>query len=479
MQESSFQVKVPIFKQFHKFIIGKGGANIRRIRDETDTRIDLPDSGSDSDMITITGKKANVNKAVSEIQKIQNEMANITSQEVKIPAKIHNTMIGAGGKLIQSIMNDCGGVAIKFPEPNSGSDAVTVRGPTDDVEKAVKLLKEMSEEKQLSGITAEIKAKPQHHKFLIGKAGIHIQKIRDDTGARIIFPGSNDADKETIVIIGTQKAVESAKQVMEAKIKELDNIVEDTMTVDPKYHKHFVAKRGEVLRRIGDEFGGVVVSFPRNGVQSDKVTLKGAKNCISAAMDKINEIVKDLEDKVAIDCEIDQSFHRTVMGAKGSKIQKITTDFNVQIKFPDKAVENGGETNGVTNGERSSNPNIIKITGKKDNCENANKALLELVPITAEVSVPFEFHRFIIGQKGTGVRDMMNKFDVNIRVPAQDAQSDVILISGVPTNVEAAKVGLAEKVAELEKEKEDKIQKSFEVKIDVNPDYHPKIIGHK
>ena len=57
---------------------------------------------------------------------------------------------------------------------------VTVRGPTDDVEKAVKLLKEMSEEKQLSGVTVEIKAKPQHHKFLIGKAGIHIQKIRQN-----------------------------------------------------------------------------------------------------------------------------------------------------------------------------------------------------------------------------------------------------------------------------------------------------------
>ena len=75
-------------------------------------------------------------------------------------------------------------VAIKFPEPNSGSDVVTVRGPKEDVEKATKLLKEMSEEKQLSGVTMEIRAKPQHHKFLIGKAGIHIQKIRDDTGAR-------------------------------------------------------------------------------------------------------------------------------------------------------------------------------------------------------------------------------------------------------------------------------------------------------
>ena len=79
-------------------------------------------------------------------------------------------------------------MAIKFPESGAGSDLVTVRGPKDDVEKAVRLLKELSEEKQLSGISCEVKAKPQHHKFLIGRAGIHIQKIRDDTGARIIFP---------------------------------------------------------------------------------------------------------------------------------------------------------------------------------------------------------------------------------------------------------------------------------------------------
>lgn len=50
-----------------------------------------------------------------------------------------------------------------------------------------------------------------------------------------------------------------------------DNVIEETMTVDAKHHRHFVAKRGEVLRHIGDEFGGVVVSFPRSGVVSDKV----------------------------------------------------------------------------------------------------------------------------------------------------------------------------------------------------------------
>ena len=35
---------------------------------------------------------------------------------------------------------------------------------------------------------------------------------------------------------------------------------------------------------------------------------------------------------------------------------------------------------------------------------------------------------------------MMNCYDVNIRVPSQEAKSDLVIISGVPSNVEAAKV---------------------------------------
>merc|ERR1719228_2430213 len=153
----------------------------------------------------------------------------------------------------------------------------------------------------------------------------------------------------------------------------------------------------------------------------------------------------------------------------------ITKDFDVQIKFPDKALENGEQP--VPSPDRSSNPNIIRITGKIVNCEGAAAALKELVPITAEVSIPFEFHKFIIGQKGKEVREMMNEFDVNIRVPAADQQSDIILVSGVPAHVENAKAGLAQKVEKLEEEKEERIRRSFEVTVEVSAEYHPKIIG--
>lgn len=65
---------VPIFKEFHKHIIGKGGSNIRKIREETQTRIDLPANESGEDKITVTGKKQNVEKAIEQLMNIQNEL---------------------------------------------------------------------------------------------------------------------------------------------------------------------------------------------------------------------------------------------------------------------------------------------------------------------------------------------------------------------------------------------------------------------
>ncbi|KAJ9575749.1 hypothetical protein L9F63_007395, partial [Diploptera punctata] len=403
LSESSYMIEVPIYKQFHKFVIGKGGANIRKIREETQTKIDLPAEGEKSDVIAITGKKENVEENFVMKFGLDVSKANIVTEEIVIPPKFYNSLIGAGGKLIHSIMEDCGGVSIKFPQAESHSDKVTVRGPKEDVLKAIQQLQELTTERQLSSYSAEVRAKPQHHKFLIGKNGVNIKKIRDMTGARIVFPTEKDEDKEAITIIGKQDAVERAKAELEATIREIDNIVESEMSVDPKHHRHFVARRGEVLHRISEECGGVMISFPRpfkDGIEmskqsaSDRVVLKGAKDCIEMAKQRIQEIVRDLESMVTIECIIPQKHHRTVMGAKGSKVQRITYDHDVQIKFPDRDAREDYH-NHQDDGQQQANGDleehepvrmcdVIRITGKPENCEAAKQSLLDLVPVTVE-----------------------------------------------------------------------------------------------
>ena len=67
----------------------------------------------------------------------------------------------------------------------------------------------------------EVKAKPEYHRFLIGRGGANIRKVRDSTGARIIFPNSTDADQESITLIGKKESVEKAKAELESLIKDL------------------------------------------------------------------------------------------------------------------------------------------------------------------------------------------------------------------------------------------------------------------
>ncbi|CAH2073927.1 unnamed protein product, partial [Iphiclides podalirius] len=521
-------VELSVDPKFFKHIIGKNGTNINRLKDETGVVINIIENegtnviriegshkgvadaerelremvmklenertkevyvdhryiksligvraeGDDSDVITVRGKRDNVEEAVRRIQQIHNEKANIVTEEVTIAPKYYNSLIGAGGKLIHSIMEECGGVLIKFPPTDSDSDKVIIKGPIEDVEKAKQQLLAHASERELTSHTATVRAKPEHHKFLIGKNGANIKKIREQTGARIVFPTEKDEDKEAIFIIGREEQVEAARKQLEAAIAEISNVAEGEMAVPPRHHRHFVARRGEVLRRIADDCGGVQISFPRQGVSSDRVVLKGPKDCIEAAKARINEIIEDLEAKVTIECVIPQKHHRTVMGARGAKVKDITAEFDVQIKFPERDNTEGADI--PVRDEETTEPginDIIRITGRPENCEAAKKALLDQVPITIDVEVPFELHRLLAGQKR---RELMQTYDVHILMPPAEENSDTVKVTGTPTNVEKAKQALADKIVEMEKEKEDRILRSFELKFKVDPEYHPLVIG--
>ena len=63
-----------------------------------------------------------------------------------IPHKLHNAIIGPKGKLVRSVMNECGGVRIQFPPSESKKDEVKLHGPKEDVERAKTMLLELADE---------------------------------------------------------------------------------------------------------------------------------------------------------------------------------------------------------------------------------------------------------------------------------------------------------------------------------------------
>lgn len=118
-------------------------------------------------------------------------------------------------------------------------------------------------------------------------------QIRDLTNTRIIFPLEIDSTNENITIVGKKENVDKAKLEFEVMITDISNVIEERVEINEKYHKNFVAKRGEFLHRLEDECGGVKISFPKPGT-GDKVLLKGSKANVALAKQRLLDHAKVL-----------------------------------------------------------------------------------------------------------------------------------------------------------------------------------------
>jgi len=68
-EEAGYTAEVHAKPEFHGFLIGRGGSNIRELRDRTNTRIVFPGvNDADQELITVVGKRENVDSAVKDLK---------------------------------------------------------------------------------------------------------------------------------------------------------------------------------------------------------------------------------------------------------------------------------------------------------------------------------------------------------------------------------------------------------------------------
>lgn len=86
---------------------------------------------------------------------------------------------------------------------------------------------------------------------------------------------------------------------------------------------------------------------------------------------------------MTVEVAIPQRYHRAIMGPKGCRIQHITREHEVQIKFPERDDGAAGQEAFLhENGEVSPEDfvprkcDIITVSGRAEKCEPAKAALL-------------------------------------------------------------------------------------------------------
>ncbi|XP_025416174.1 vigilin-like [Sipha flava] len=429
LDEINYVLEIPIFKQFHKLSPGKRAIFIKKIREETDTRIFLPREGDNKDFIKVMGNKRKVLIAYDMIKEIQNEIGDIITKEMVLGnVKVRNAIVNLGNKFIQSIKEDCGGnVTLNLPTVK-GDNTIVIKGPEDDVKNVITQIQTMVDE--VHKYVFDLKVNPKFHKYLIGTNGVNVKKIRYLTNTRIIFPPETDSTNENITIVGKKENVNIAKAKLEVMIADIiSNVIKERVEIDEKNHGTLVVNQKECLNKLEKECGDVKIEFPNLGA-GDRVVISDSKSDVALSKQRLLDHAKVLENTIRAVVNVDPKYHNYFIARRGEVINRIINDCNgVSITFP----------------KISSSNSAVIIKGDKINVEEAKRKIEEIAKylkniIEVTINVPPKYCHNFVAHHAELIKQISEKHNgVTVTFPQVNSNSTKVLIKGYKDHVEKVK----------------------------------------
>lgn len=263
-KERGFTLEFEFPQKFANHLIGKGGSNIRELRDKFDVDIQVQDG-----KVELKGPKAKAEAAKSHILSLGRTLQDETTHILKIEPKFHRELIGAQGAQINRLQtrykvliffprtakapkDDESGEAVSEagkPRRQQAPDEVMVRGPKKGADEAREELLSLLQYLKDNSFSATVSVQQKQVPSLIGSGGAILDQMRQETGARIDIPGARDSPDAVvdITIKGTKSQVAAAKKLLDEKKAVFDDTVTKTIDVEKKYHKTLIGAGGKLM----------------------------------------------------------------------------------------------------------------------------------------------------------------------------------------------------------------------------------------
>jgi polyribonucleotide nucleotidyltransferase len=250
-------------------LIGKGGSNIKELRERFDVEIQV-----DNGKVELKGPKAKCEAAKSHITTLGKQWADEATHTLKIEPKYHRELIGAQGNQInklqtrykvqihfprsarpvkddQSVADGSSEAGQRGPRRMQAEDEVVIRGPSRGADEARDEILSLLQYLKDNSYSATVSVQQNQIPSLIGQGGKGMDELRQLTGAKIDVPGSRDAKDPSglveIQIKGTKAQVAQAKKLIEEKKHVFDQTISRTLEVDKKHHRALIGAGGESL----------------------------------------------------------------------------------------------------------------------------------------------------------------------------------------------------------------------------------------
>lgn len=265
-KERGFTLTFDFPQKYANHLIGKGGSNIRELRDRFDVEIQVGDG-----KVELKGPKAKAEACRSHVQKLAQTLADETTHILKIDPKYHRELIGSQGSQINRLQTRYK-VLIFFPrsaknvaDDHSNTDAaseagkprrqqapdeVSIRGPKKGADEARDELFSLYKYLEEHSATATVSVQQKQVGSLIGQGGAALDELRQASGAKIDVPADRDTPMVEIQLKGTAAQVAKAKKILEEKRAVFDDTVLKTLDVDKKHHKALIGASGKHSRPV-------------------------------------------------------------------------------------------------------------------------------------------------------------------------------------------------------------------------------------
>lgn len=263
------------------------------------------------------------------------------------------------------------------------------------------------------------------------------------------------APAPSVALRGPQDSVDGLMQSLLAFIEQekQDELERGfTLTFDfPQQHaNHLIGRKGENINRLREEFG---VDIQLN---DGKCEIKGPEAKANACKKHVLELAKKFEDEATHHIHVPAQYHRDLIGAQGSQVNRLQDRYSVRVNFPRN--RQGGDGEGADDSKRGNQqqPNEVIIKGPSRGADACRDEILSLLQYfkdnshTATVSVAQNQLPSLIGSGGKEMEALRLETGAQIDVPgSRDAASPSgraeIKIKGSKKAVEDAKKLIEEK----------------------------------
>lgn len=291
-------MKMDVSYTDHSYIIGRGGNNIKRIMDETQTHIHFPDSNRSnptekSNQVSLCGSLEGVEKARA---MVRYSTPLLMSYELPImlpgcQSYDNNT------PFVKEIEKQYGVQVIFSTRPKLHSSMILVKGCEKEhknvMDATKRLIEFMFEEIALNiPVQMHLEISTQHHPIVLGKNSQSLREIMQRTKTKIIFPDANDVNvrpikRSQVTISGPINGVYLARQQL------LGNLPIALIFDYPE-----VNIDNEVINKLMTTHDVYITSRQKSRQSTMCIVIKGIEKFITNIYDARHQLLKLTSDRI-------------------------------------------------------------------------------------------------------------------------------------------------------------------------------------